>query len=54
MANHEDETKTGHAPGSQPSTEPGSEVPQTIPVPTPPVGRTSDAPDEEDVVDESD
>ncbi|MEU3459266.1 hypothetical protein ABZ721_04825 [Streptomyces sp. NPDC006733] len=52
MANPDDETKTHHAPGSQPSTRPGSERPQTITAPTPPVGRDSDPPDEADLVDE--
>lgn len=54
MANPDDETKTPHAPGSQPSTRPGSDEPQTITAPTPPVGRTSGPPDEEDLVDEED
>ncbi|MCM2416915.1 hypothetical protein [Streptomyces sp. RKAG293] len=54
MANPDDEKKTPHAPGSQPSTRPGSDEPQTITAPTPPVGRNSDPPDEEDLVDEGD
>ncbi|MCZ4120995.1 hypothetical protein [Streptomyces sp. H39-S7] len=52
MANPDDETKTSHAHGSQPSTRPGSEEPQTITAPTPPVARTSDPPDEADLTDE--
>lgn len=54
MANPEDETQTSHAPGSQPSTRPGSDVPQTITAPTPPVAWSSDAPNEEDLVDGGD
>ncbi|NEA53096.1 hypothetical protein G3I60_02615 [Streptomyces sp. SID13666] len=54
MANPDDETKTPHAPGSQPSTRPGSDEPQTITAPTPPVARTSDPPDQADLADEGD
>ena len=52
MANSEDEAKTTHAPGSQPSTSPGSDEPQTITAPTPPVARNSGPPDPEDLVGE--
>jgi hypothetical protein len=54
MANPEDETKTSHAPGSQPSTRPGSDIPQTITAPTPPVAWTSDPPDQDDLANEKD
>jgi hypothetical protein len=52
MANPEDETKTPHAPGSQPSTRPGSDEPQTITAPTPPVAWTGDPPHQGDLADE--
>lgn len=54
MANSEDEAKTTHAPGSQPSTERGSGEPQTITAPTPPVGRNSEPPEPGDLADEED
>jgi hypothetical protein len=53
MTNSDDETKTPHAPGSQPSTRPGSDEPQTITAPTPPVAWTSGPPDQDDLADES-
>jgi hypothetical protein len=49
MTKSDDETKTPHAPGSQPSTRPGSDEPQTITAPTPPVAWTSDPPDQADL-----
>lgn len=52
MNKRDDETKTHHAPGSQPSTRPGSDEPQTITSPTPPVAWTSDPPDPADVTDD--
>lgn len=54
MANPEDETKTSHAPGSQPTARPDTEEPQTITAPTPPVAWTSDPPDQDDLTDEGD
>ncbi|WP_433887445.1 hypothetical protein [Streptomyces sp. CA-111067] len=52
MTNSDDTTKTPHAHGSQPSTRPGSDEPQTITAPTPPVGQSSEPPEEADVTDE--
>jgi hypothetical protein len=52
MTNSNDETQTPHTPGSQPSVHPGSDEPQTITAPTPPVAWSSDAPDQADLADE--
>jgi hypothetical protein len=52
MTNSDDTTKTPHAHGSQPSTRPGSDEPQTITAPTPPVAWSSEPPEEADVTDE--
>ena len=54
MTNSDDEATTSHAPGSQPSTRPGSDVPQTITAPTPPVAWTSDPPEPDDLADGDD
>jgi hypothetical protein len=54
MTKPDDETKTPHAPGSQPSTRPGSDEPQTITAPTPPVAWTGDSPEASDLADGSD
>jgi hypothetical protein len=54
MTQSDDEAKTPHAPGSQPSTRPGSDEPQTITAPTPPVAWTSDPPDPADLTDDRD
>ncbi|MFJ6695281.1 hypothetical protein ACIQM4_04310 [Streptomyces sp. NPDC091272] len=47
-----DDTHTPHAAGSQPSVRPGSDEPQTIPVPTPPVAKDSEPADPADLADE--
>jgi hypothetical protein len=52
MAHSEEDPKTPHAPGSQPSTSPGSDEPQTITAPTPPVARTTGPPTPDDLADE--
>jgi hypothetical protein len=52
MTDHDDDVKTPHAPGSQPSTRPDSDEPQTITAPTPPVAWTTGPPKEGDVTDE--
>ncbi|MFE1794914.1 hypothetical protein ACFW9L_01975 [Streptomyces sp. NPDC059517] len=52
MTKHDDDSHTHHAPGSQPSARPGSDEPQTIPVPTPPVARDSGPADPADLADE--
>jgi hypothetical protein len=54
MAESEDKKTTSHAPGSQPSTRPGSDEPQTITAPTPPIAWTSGAPDRSDPTDPTD
>ncbi len=54
MTKSDDEAKTTHAPGSQPSTRPGSGVPQTITTPTPPVAQTTGPPKDGDLADEGD
>ncbi|MFF8932234.1 hypothetical protein ACF1AO_33780 [Streptomyces longwoodensis] len=54
MTNSDDEAQTSHAPGSQPSVHPGSDEPQTITAPTPPVAWCSGAPDQADLADEED
>jgi hypothetical protein len=51
MKTSDDHTKTPHAAGSQPSTRPGSDEPQTITAPTPPVARDSGPPDQADLAD---
>jgi hypothetical protein len=48
MTNSDDEAQTSHAPGSQPSVRPGSDEPQTITAPTPPVAWSSGATDQAD------
>ncbi|MCL6734798.1 hypothetical protein [Streptomyces neyagawaensis] len=52
MTKSHDEAKTSHTPESQPSVHPGSDEPQTITAPTPPVAWTGDAPDPADLADE--
>lgn len=52
MTNSDDEVQTSHTPGSQPSVRPGSDEPQTITAPTPPVAWSGDAPDQADLADE--
>ncbi len=52
MTKHDDDSHTHHAPGSQPSVHPGSDEPQTIPVPTPPVAWDSGPTDPDDLADE--
>ncbi|WP_221349581.1 hypothetical protein [Streptomyces beigongshangae] len=54
MTKPTDETHTPHAAESQPSVRPGSDEPQTITAPTPPVAWDSEAPDRADVTDETD
>ncbi|MFE9685175.1 hypothetical protein ACFYXC_20745 [Streptomyces sp. NPDC002701] len=54
MTQSNDEKPTSHTPGSQPSVHPGSDDPQTITAPTPPVAWSSNPPDEADLVDEED
>lgn len=54
MTNSDDEAQTSHAPGSQPSVRPGSDEPQTITAPTPPVAWNSGAPDQADLAAEED
>ncbi|MCX4238662.1 hypothetical protein ACH4Y0_19805 [Streptomyces sp. NPDC020707] len=52
MTNHDDDSHTHHAPGSQPSVRPGSDEPQTVPVPTPPVAWDSEPTDPADRTDD--
>ncbi|WP_328491662.1 hypothetical protein OHS59_02165 [Streptomyces sp. NBC_00414] len=54
MTKPDDDSHTPHAPGSQPSVSPGSDTPQTVPVPTPPVAWDSEPTDPADVTDEED
>ncbi|WP_329182038.1 hypothetical protein [Streptomyces sp. NBC_01477] len=54
MTKSDNETHTSHAPGSQPSVRPGSDEPQTITAPTPPVAWSSGPPDQADLADGSD
>lgn len=54
MTKPDEEAKTPHAPGSQPSTGPGSDEPQTITAPTPPVAWTTGPPDQDDIADQDD
>ncbi|GHD27447.1 hypothetical protein GCM10010335_14020 [Streptomyces galbus] len=54
MTNSDDEAQPSHAPGSQPSVHPGSDEPQTITAPTPPVAWSSGAPDPADLTAEED
>lgn len=51
MTHSDDEPKTSHAPGSQPSVQPDSDEPQTITAPTPPVAWSSGPPEEADLAD---
>jgi hypothetical protein len=52
MTDSQDKAKTSHTPESQPSVHPGSDEPQTITAPTPPVAWSGDAPDRADLTDE--
>jgi len=52
MTKPNDETHRSHAPGSQPSVRPGSDEPQTITAPTPPVAWSSGPPEDADLADE--
>jgi hypothetical protein len=52
MTNSPDQPHTPHAPGSQPSVQPGSDEPQTITAPTPPVAWDGDSPDQADLTDD--
>lgn len=52
MTNSNDEVQTSHTPGSQPSVHLGSDEPQTITAPTPPVAWSSGASDQPDQADE--
>lgn len=54
MTKSNDETHTSHTPGSQPSVHPGSDEPQTITAPTPPVAWDGDSPNQADLVEEGD
>jgi hypothetical protein len=54
MTNSNDEAQTSHTPGSQPSVHPGSDEPQTITAPTPPVAWSSGPPDQADLADAED
>ncbi|MFK0168531.1 hypothetical protein ACIQU5_07015 [Streptomyces sp. NPDC090306] len=53
MTNSDDQTHTSHTPGSQPSVHPGSDEPQTITAPTPPVAWSSGPPEEDDIAHEN-
>jgi hypothetical protein len=54
MTKSSDETRNAHAPGSQPSVRPGSDEPQTITAPTPPVAWSSGPPEPADLADSED
>lgn len=54
MTNSDEEAQPSHAPGSQPSVHPGSDEPQTITAPTPPVAWSSGAPEPADLTAEED